>query len=182
MGGPARTRLSPPLTTMERIPVSPSAQQHPVPPARCKASYVHLLALYSPSTPAAAPPSVRPTTSRRLIRYQEVDVNDRAVGTIQSKEQFANKSTNTCNNGNPGTNETCSTDTNGIFTDQLWIGCNSVGGSCGVTYTKQQWLWCPPGGGTAVVIATPGDVIVHNDSISVGGNTAGFSAGTYIYP
>jgi hypothetical protein len=125
--------------------------------------------------------SACPTTSRRLIKYQEVDFNNNPVGTIQSKEQFASKSSNTCNNGNPGTSETCSTDTNGTFTDQLWIGCNSVGGSCGVTYTKQQWLWCPSGGATPVVLATPGDCIVHNDSISVGGNTAGFSAGTCIY-
>jgi len=126
--------------------------------------------------------SACPTTARRLIQYQSVDVNNRAVGTIQTKEQFGSKSANTCNNGSPVLNETCSTDTNGIFIDQLYIGCNSVGGSCGVTYTRQQWLWCPCGGGTAVVIATPGDDIVHNDSISVGGNTAGFPAGTYIYP
>jgi hypothetical protein len=126
--------------------------------------------------------SICPTTVRRLITYQSVDVNNTPVGTIQTKEQFGSKSANTCNNANPGTNETCSADPNGIFTDQLFIGCNSVGGSCGVTYTKQQWLWCPPGGGLAVVIATPGDDIVHNDSVSVGGNTAGFPAGKYIYP
>src|SRR5713226_1892399 len=126
--------------------------------------------------------SACPTTVRRLITYQSVDVNNAPVGTDSTKEQFGSKSANTCNNGAPGTNETCSEDPDGIFTDQLWIGCNSVGGSCGVTYTHQQWLWCPPGGGAAVVIATPGDDIVHNDSISVGGNTAGFPAGTYIYP
>jgi hypothetical protein len=125
--------------------------------------------------------STCPTTVRRLITYQEVDVNNASVGTVQSKEQFGSKSANTCNNGNPSTNETCSTDLNGQFIDQLWIGCNSVGGSCGVTYTHQQWLSCPPGGAAAVVIATPGDDIVHNDSVSVGGNTAGFAAGTCIY-
>lgn len=122
-----------------------------------------------------------PTTVRRLIKYQSVDVNNASVGTIQTKEQFGTKFANTCNNGAPGTSETCSSDTNGIFTDQLFIGCNTVGGSCGVTYTHQQWLWCPAGG-TPVVIATPGDLIVHNDMVSVGGNTSGFPAGTYIYP
>jgi integrase len=120
--------------------------------------------------------SACPTTSRRLIQYQEVDVNNNPAGTVDSKEQFASKSTNTCNNGPVSTTETCSTDLNGVFTDAISVGCNSVGGSCGETLTKQQWLWCPPNAGTPVVIATPGDLIIHNDSISVGGNTAGFSA------
>jgi hypothetical protein len=126
--------------------------------------------------------SACPTTARRLIEYQEVDINNAPVGTIQSKELFGNISTNTCKNGNPSTSSTCSTDDNGVFTDALSINCNSVGGSCGMTLTKQQWLWCPANGATPVVIATPGDIILHNDSISVGGNTAGFAAGTYIYP
>jgi hypothetical protein len=125
--------------------------------------------------------SACPTTSRRLIQYQEVDVNNNPAGTVDSKEQFASKSNNTCNNGPVSTTETCSTDLNGVFTDAISVGCNSVGGSCGETLTKQQWLWCPPNAGTPVVIATPGDLIIHNDSISVGGNTAGFSTGTCIY-
>src|SRR6516165_1611258 len=121
-----------------------------------------------------------PATVRRLIKYQEVSVNNAPVGTVQSKEQFGSKSANTCNNGNLGTSETCSADAGGVFTDILFVGCNSVGGSCGVTFTKQQWLWCPPNG-AAVVIATPGDLIIHNNEVSVGGNTAGFATGTCIY-
>jgi hypothetical protein len=121
-----------------------------------------------------------PATVRRLIRYQEVSVNNAPIGTIQSREQFGSKSANTCNNGNLGTSETCSADAGGVFTDILFVGCNSVGGSCGVTFTKQQWLWCPPNG-AAVVIATPGDLIIHNNEVSVGGNTAGFATGTCIY-
>ena len=159
------------------LPTCPNAYQ--APGGGVSVNPPHHLKVLSDTYQAS---SACPTTARRLIKYQEVDINNAPVGTIQSKEQFGSKSPNSCNNGNPGTNETCSTDTSGVFTDQLWIGCNSVGGSCGVTYTKQQWLWCPPNGGTAVVIATPGDVIVHNNSISVGGNTAGFAAGTYIYP
>lgn len=122
-----------------------------------------------------------PSTARRLITYQEVDVNNNPVGTIHSREQFASKSANSCNT-TINTSETCSQDTNGSFTDALSVGCNSVGGSCGVTYTHQQWLWCPGGGKPDVVIATPGDLIIHNDSISVGGNTTQFPAGTEIYP
>jgi hypothetical protein len=126
--------------------------------------------------------SACPTTARRLIEYQEVDINNAPVGTIQSKEQFASISANTCNNGNPGTSTNCSADPDGVFTDAQSINCNTVGGSCGLTAKKQQWLWCPANGGAPVVIATPGDIILHNDSISVGGNTAGFPSGTYIYP
>jgi hypothetical protein len=125
--------------------------------------------------------SACPLTFRRLITYQSVDLNNNPVGTIQTKEQFASVSTNTCSSGTLNTTLTCTTDPNGIFRDVLFVDCNSVGGSCGITSTKQQWLWCPPGGGAAVIIATPGDLIVHNDSISVGGNTSGFSAGTCIY-
>jgi len=121
-----------------------------------------------------------PFTVRRLITYQEVSANNAPVGTVQSKEQFGSKSANTCNNGDLTTSETCSADTNGVFTDLLFIGCNSVGGSCGVTFTHQQWMWCPPNG-AAVVIATPGDLIIHDNDVSVGGNTAGFATGTCIY-
>ena len=50
----------------------------------------------------------------------------------------------------------------------------------GLTATKQQWLWCPAVG-AAVIIATPGDIVLHNDEVSVNGNTAGFAAGTRVY-
>jgi hypothetical protein len=118
-------------------------------------------------------------TVRRDITYSEVDVNGNNVGTINTKEQFGSKSANTCNT-TINTSETCSPDSGGILTDHLWVGCNSVGGSCGYTYTHQQWLYCPSGGGTAVVFATPGDLVVHNNSVTVSGH-ASFSTGTKIF-
>ena len=120
-----------------------------------------------------------PTTKNRLISYQEVDSRNNPVSTISTEETFTSISTNTCNNP-VQTSSTCSPDANGQFTDNLTVGCNSVGGSCGFTALHQQWLWCKPSGGTQV-LATPGDLIVHNDSISVGGSTATRSAGTCVY-
>ncbi len=93
-------------------------------------------------------------------------MNGNQVGTISTKEQFANKGSNTCNTSIT-TSETCSSDAGGQLIDQLFVDCNSVGGSCGATYTKQQWLFCPSVG-TPVVFATPGDVYIHNDLILVG--------------
>ena len=119
------------------------------------------------------------TSIRRIITYSEVDASGNNVGTINTKEQFGSKSTNTCNT-TINTSDTCSPDSGGILSDDLKVGCNSVGGSCGFTYTKQQWLYCPAGGGTPVVIATPGDLVVHNNSITVSGHSS-FSTGTKIF-
>jgi hypothetical protein len=116
-------------------------------------------------------------TVRRIITYSEVDVNGTSVGTISTKEQFDSKSANSCNTS-IRTSETCSPDAGGVLQDALTVGCNSVGGSCGVTYTKQKWLFCPSTG-TPIVFAAPGDIVAHNDSITVGGS-ASFPAGTKI--
>jgi hypothetical protein len=116
-------------------------------------------------------------TVRRDITYSEVDVNGNSVGTISTEEQFASKGTNSCNT-TIATSQTCSPDIDGVLTDHIGVGCNSVGGSCGVTFTKQQWLYCPAGG-TPVVFATPGDLVIHNNSVTVGGY-ASFPAGTKI--
>src|SRR5579885_2621717 len=52
----------------------------------------------------------------------------------------------------------------------LGAGCNSVGGSCGFTYTQQQWIFCE--GPASFVLATIGDLVVQNNSISVAGTTS----------
>jgi hypothetical protein len=102
-------------------------------------------------------------------------VNGNSVGTVSTEEQFASKGTNSCNT-TISTSETCSPDSDGVLKDAITVGCNSVGGSCGVTFTKQQWLYCPASG-TPVVFATPGDLVIHNNSVTVGGY-ASFPAGT----
>ena len=120
-----------------------------------------------------------PTTTFRKISYQIVDASNTPVQAfVTIREQFTSKSANTCNT-TIQTSESCSLIGLGSFSDGITVGCNSVGGSCGTTYTHQQWVWCanPP-----VVIATPGDLIIHNNGVSVGGNTTGFTPGTYIYP
>jgi len=116
-------------------------------------------------------------TVRRDITYSEVDANGKNVGTISTEEQFASKGTNTCNT-TIQTSETCSPDVGGILTDHIGVGCNSVGGSCGVTFKTQKWLYCPSGG-TPVPFATPGDLVIQNNSVTVGGY-ASFPPGTKI--
>src|SRR5258708_4379186 len=56
----------------------------------------------------------------------------------------------------------------GIIHDSLSVGCNSVDNGCGYTYTGQQWVWC--NGTTNTVIGTVGDLVVHDNAISVGGS------------
>jgi hypothetical protein len=119
------------------------------------------------------------STVRRIIKYWEVDVNGNQVGTISTKEQFASKGANSCNT-TISTSETCSPDTGGQLQDAISVGCNSVGGSCGTTFTKQQWLYCPSTG-SPVVFATPGNLVIHNNAVTVGGSSQ-FAAGTRIGP
>ena len=122
------------------------------------------------------------STLRRYISYRAVDIGGVSVtDNVLIKESFDSETPNTCNTPMGGT-YTCTASQGGGFTDAISVGCNSVGGSCGLTRTNQKWYWCrvdPPG---PVVIATIGDLIVHNDYISVGGNTTGFAAGTEKLP
>jgi hypothetical protein len=119
-----------------------------------------------------------PSTSVRTIKYQIVDVSNTPIyNLISIREQFNTKSTNTCNT-TPRTSESCEVVGGGSFTDGLTVGCNSVEGTCGFTYTHQQWVWCDT---TPTVIATPGDLVVRNSAITVGGNSY-FPPSTYIYP
>jgi hypothetical protein len=106
-------------------------------------------------------------TKIRILAYQIQDASGTDIKmNVPTKEQFSSKSANTCNT-TITTSETCSDTPEGIIHDQLTVGCNSVGGSCGYTYKGQQWVWCP--GGVSKVVWTVGDLIVHNNSISVNG-------------
>lgn len=119
------------------------------------------------------------TTVRRTITYSEVDVNEKNVGTISTKEQFGSIEPNTCNSGDISS-QVCAPDKGGILKDLLWVGFNTVGDPCGFTATNQQWLWCPRSDAAPVVLATTGDLVVHNDSVTVHG-CAKFPKGTKIY-
>jgi len=120
------------------------------------------------------------STKARYITYDMVDSQGITLSTLNGREQFGSKSANSCNNGTPQTQETCHSMAYAEFQDQLSVACNSVGGSCGFTYTAQVWQWCPDTG-SPVTVGKPGDLVVHNDSISVGGNTSGFTKNTKIY-
>jgi hypothetical protein len=113
-------------------------------------------------------PTNCPNTKLRILAYQIQDSNGNNVtANVQTKEQFSSKGTNTCNT-TITTSETCSGTPNGIIHDSLTVGCNSVDNGCGYTYTNQQWVWC--NGTTNTVIGTVGDLVVHDNAISVGGS------------
>jgi len=109
-----------------------------------------------------------PNTKIRILAHQIQDSSGNDIKTnLQTKEQFASKSSNTCNT-TIVTSETCSGTPDGIIHDTLTVGCNTVDNGCGYTYAKQQWIWC--NGTTSVVIGTVGDLVVHDNAISVGGS------------
>jgi len=139
----------------------------------------HLLVLSDQTfTLTICPSTDVQNTQIRRIKYQIVDVNENPViGAVSIREQFASKSAESCGT-TVSTSETC-TLANSAFVDNLTVGCNSIGGSCGHTYTRQTWQWCGPS--TPLSIGTPGDIVVHNDLISVGGNFI-FIPGTDIFP
>ena len=126
-------------------------------------------------------PTNCPNTKIRTLAYQIQDAssppNDVTMD-VPTKEQFAMKSANSCNTAIT-TSETCTGTPGGIIHDTLTVGCNSVGGSCGYTYSKQQWVWCHEG--ISTVIGTVGDLIVHNNAISVNGSFTSIK-GTIIKP
>jgi len=126
-----------------------------------------------------------PNTKYRLITYQ-VQTGGGTLGVdiktdTQTKDTFSLVGNNTCNTGQKNSTS-CSTDTGGQFQDQLSVNCNTVGGSCGFTNTNQQWQWCPPNGSASQVIATIGDLVVHNHGISVGGSFTVYPKGTIFGP
>src|SRR5439155_16012318 len=84
----------------------------------------HLVVLSDNTSPADC---MNCTTVARVIRYSEVDANEKNVGTISTKEQFASIGTNTCN-VNVNTSQTCAPDKGGVLKDTLFVGFNSVGG------------------------------------------------------
>jgi hypothetical protein len=113
-------------------------------------------------------PTNCPNTKLRILAYQIQDSNGNDVTTnVLTKEQFGSKGANTCNT-TITTSETCTGTPNGIIHDSLTVGCNSVDNGCGYTYTNQQWVWC--NGTTNTVIGTVGDLIVHDNAISVRGS------------
>jgi hypothetical protein len=117
----------------------------------------------------------------RQITYKVVDCAGNEVGPVTVKENFTNMTTNTCNNGGPTPNSCHYPFSNlgNIFTDTITVNCNSVNGSCGLSWTE-EWQWCPTGG-TITTLATLA-YSVHYDVVTIDQNTSGFAAGTLLGP
>jgi len=120
----------------------------------------------------------------RALTLQVVDRNGNNVrGIVPIKEKFVDITTNTCGNGNPTASGCSSTNaTNGEFTDHIGVGCNSVGGSCGYSITK-QYLWCPLRRAALPIGTYSG--YTHSNAISVAGVVSppdSMPAGTRIDP
>ena len=125
-------------------------------------------------------------TKRRRIRLQVVDSSGRRAGTTPDRERFYNASTgaqistvyNSCRNEQISPSG-CSTDVSGELTDQLWVGCPTVSGSCGTSQFISKWLWCPQG--RPEVVLTSNTYHIRNNSVTVNGSTQ-FATGTQLYP
>ena len=120
----------------------------------------------------------------REITYDILDANDKYVTNVPVDEAFSTLSSNTCNNGYPSPSG-CTNLPSGTFTDHLWVGCNSVGGSCGFTIGIQQWHWCPTGYASVAIGTLDNDGLYSNKTTILGYTLPGGSqipAGTMVYP
>ena len=115
----------------------------------------------------------------RSLRYRIVDINGQPTGAASVKEEFLNISQNTCGNGN-ATPKGCAT-YNGVFGDNISVGCVNVQGTCGYNITK-QYQWCRPGHSPVPLATYSG--WTHNDSISVFNvvTPSSIPAETAVYP
>lgn len=113
-------------------------------------------------------PTNCPNTKLRILAYQIQDASGNDIKMNEStKEAFGSKSSNTCNTS-VVTSESCSDTPSGIIHDTITVGCNTVDNGCGYTYTRQQWILCH--GPASFPIGTVGDLVVHDNAISVGGS------------
>jgi hypothetical protein len=122
----------------------------------------------------------------RRISYEIDDSNNQPITPpISIREHFDGKSpsngTSTCNNSPGQTTESCSAiPSNSVgFVDGISPGCavSSAPTSCGYVWTNQAWYFCNSGG-SDYVIGRPGTLNVTKGTISVGGNSTGFTFGT----
>jgi hypothetical protein len=153
------------------------------------------LALFSQGTRHGPPHHLRvvsDTTNddcgskKRAIRFQVVDSGGRRTGTTTTRERFYDPNTgsqmssvyNSCRNENINPSG-CSVDIAGIFTDQLWVGCPTVGGFCGTNQFISKWVWCPRG--RPEVVLTSNTYHIRDTFVHVNGGSQ-FAPGTHLYP
>ncbi|MGI9106689.1 MAG: hypothetical protein ACR2G4_10620 [Pyrinomonadaceae bacterium] len=142
----------------------------------------HHLKLISDTTPITSCGS-----KRRLLKFRVVDSTGRGVGTTSTKETFEDPNNssiiwpsiyNSCQNQNFSP-PSCSEDRGGIFTDQLWVGCPSSGGTCGFPAVGSRWWWCPRGR-PHISLSTNLYEIGHN-SVKINGNENPYPEGYEFY-
>jgi len=121
------------------------------------------------------------TSRTRTVNYNVI-AND---GTVYSNPlsllETVDPSTKTsCNGAVIMTSYSCTPQSTGNYTDKFNPGCatnNTLAQGCGFTFPSQVWEWCQPIG-VPVPIGDVGQDIVKNISISLDGNTEGFTKGT----
>jgi len=107
---------------------------------------------YDTSQTITAGCSPNPSYVARFITYNIVDQNGAAISTPIKEVFISGPTTNTCNNGASSPTMCTAPSSFQQLTDELTVGCNSVGGTCGYAVTN-QWQTCPTGG-TSVPIGT----------------------------
>ena len=120
------------------------------------------------------------TSDTRQINYSVFDSLGSFISRAISVLETVDPSTqSTCTGKQISTSYTCTPIATGNFTDTFQPGCPStqqLDNGCGYTFPSQEWQWCNPGG-AYVNLGDVGTDIVHNNSISIGGNVNGYTPG-----
>lgn len=121
------------------------------------------------------------TSRTRSVNYNVIAKDLRVVSSPLSVLETVDPSTySSCNGSQVTTSSQCTPIPTGNYTDGFNPGCpntQQLSNGCGYTFTDQEWEWCPPLG-TPVPLGHIGTDVIHNNSISLGGNTEGFPKGT----
>jgi len=117
----------------------------------------------------------------RDVNYNVLDLSQQVIVRPISVLETVNPSTqSSCNGYGLNTTYACRPIASGNFTDSLDPGCPAtaqLANGCGYTFPQQVWEWCNPQPVSPVSIGDIGQDIVHNNYISLGGNSTGFSTG-----
>src|SRR6185437_14135363 len=125
--------------------------------------------------------------SLRNITYDIVDQNGNTIQMQNGNgdlvgpniaEVFNSISSNSCGNGTPPPTS-CTAANVTQFTDHLFVGCNTVGGSCGYTLTN-QWRTCPAGGSQAPIGTTAWTIHNNATTIVIGGISYSLPGGNQV--
>ena len=140
----------------------------------------HLSVVSDNMTPYSCPIG---SSRRRVVNYNVIATDNTVWSLPMSALETVDPSTiSSCTSTTVATSYTCTPLPSGTgnFSDGLNPGCPStaaLANGCGFVFSDQVWEWCQPLG-VPLPLANIGTDNVQNTSISLGGNTAGFPAGT----